>query len=122
MQSLLVSGKKARVGSRADVRHCLSVKQVEEVTRVEREVKPDQKEVPEDSYREVMNSPLLIIYLLRGVERESKESPETDYKNGLILPALALHFPGTKDPQAPKRYINYQIKPHSPGRARSRWR
>lgn len=109
MQSLLISGKKARVGSRADVRHGLSIEQVYAVTQKEHQAKPDQKEVPEDAYRAVMNSPLLIVYLLRGVERETKETPETDFKSGLILPALGLHFPGTKDLNAPKRYLKYRL-------------
>ena len=109
MQSLLVSGKKARVGSRTDVRHGLSTDQVQAVTQAEHEARPDLKDVPEDAYRAVMNSPLLVIYLLRGVERESKGSPETDYKGGLVLPALGLHFPGTKDLEAPKRYMRYRL-------------
>ncbi len=109
MQSLLVSGKKARVGSRTDVRHGLSTVQVQAVTQAEHEARPDLKDVPEDAYRAMMNSPLLVIYLLRGVERETKESPETDYKGGLVLPALGLHFPGTKDLNAPKRYMRYRL-------------
>jgi hypothetical protein len=109
MQSLLVSGKKARVGSRADVRHGLSVDQVQAVLQAEREANPDLKEVPEDAYRAAMNSPLLVLYLIRGVERESKEMPETNYKGGLVLPALGLHFPGIKDPNAPKRYMRYRL-------------
>src|SRR5690348_17875842 len=43
------------------------------------------------------------------VERESKETPETDYKGGLVLPALGLHFPGAKDLNAPKRYMRYRL-------------
>lgn len=109
MQSLLVSGKKARVGSRADVKHGLSIEQVQAVTQSEHLAKPNAKDVPEDAYRAAMNSPLLVIYLLRGVERESKESPETEYKGGLVLPALGIHFPGTKDPDAPKRYMRYRL-------------
>lgn len=109
MQSLLVSGKKARVGSRTDVRHGLSIEQVEAVTQAEHEARPDVRDVPEDAFRAGMNSPLLVIYLLRGVERESKGAPETDYKGGLVLPALGLHFPGTKDLNAPKRYMKYRL-------------
>jgi len=102
MQSLLVSGKGARVGSRTDVRHGLSLEQVQTVTQALRE-QPDVQDVPEDDYRAAMTSPLLVVYLLRGVERESKGAPETEYKSGLVLPALGLHFPGIKDPNAPKR-------------------
>lgn len=109
LQSLLVSGNKARVGSRTDVRHGLSAEQVETVTRAEREANPGLKDVPEDAYRAVMPSPLLIIYLLRGVERDGKETTETEYKGGLVLPALGLHFPGAKDLNAPRRYLSYRL-------------
>jgi hypothetical protein len=104
MQSLLVSGKKARVGSRADVRNGLSVEQVRAVTQAQHEADPDLKEVPEDPYRAVMSSPLLVIYFLRG-----EESPGRLYKGGLVLPALGLHFPGIKDQNAPKRYVKYRL-------------
>jgi hypothetical protein len=107
LQSLLVSGKKARVGSRTDVKHGLTVQQVEEVTRAERQVKPDTKDIPEDAYRSVMSNPVLIIYLLRGVEKNGEG--ETIYKEGLVLPALGLHFPGAKDKDAPKRYLKYRL-------------
>jgi hypothetical protein len=79
------------------------------MTDAERKAKPDLKHVPEDAYRAVMQSPLLVAYLLRGVERESKGAPETDYKRDLILPALGLHFPGTRDPIAAKRYVSYRL-------------
>jgi hypothetical protein len=109
MQSLLVSGKGARVGSRTDVRHGLSVEQVQTVTQALRDANPDVQDVPEDDYRAAMTSPLPVVYLLRGVERESKGASETEYKSGLVLPALGLHFPGIKDPNAPKRYVKYRL-------------
>jgi hypothetical protein len=109
MQSLLVSGKGARVGSRTDVRHGLSIEQVQTVTQAVREANPDLQDVPEDDYRAAMTSPLLVVYFLRGVERESKGAPDTEYKSGLVLPALGLHFPGIKDPNAPKRYVKYRL-------------
>jgi hypothetical protein len=67
------------------------------------------QDVPEDDYRAAMTSPLPVVYLLRGVERESKGASETEYKSGLVLPALGLHFPGIKDPNAPKRYVKYRL-------------
>jgi len=108
-QSILVSGKKARVGGREDVLHGLSPEQVRIVREAERKANPDAKNIPEDAFRAAMTTPLLVIYLLRGVERERKGAPEIDYKNGLILPALGLHFPGIKDPNAPKRYVSYRL-------------
>jgi hypothetical protein len=106
-QSLLVSGKGARVGSRSDVHNGLSPDRVQEVIREARQEKPDQKDVPEDAFRAAMESPLLVVYFLRGVKEEA--GIETDYKNGLVLPALGLHFPGIKDPTAPRRYVNYRL-------------
>ena len=67
-QSLLVSGKKARVGGREDVLHGLSFEQAEAVKAEEKKANPD-KSVPEDAFRAAMQAPLLVIYLLRGFER-----------------------------------------------------
>jgi Z1 domain len=107
-QSLLISGKKARVGGREDVLHGLSLDQAEAVKSAERQANPDVKNIPEDAFRVAMQVPLLVIYLLRGYERSS-EGNETPYKEGLILPALGLHFPGIKDPNAPRRYVSYRL-------------
>jgi len=104
MQSLLVSGKGARVGSRADVRHGLSIDQVTALTQSQ-----GSSDVAEDVYRAEMSSPLLLIYLLRGVEREGKGKEEKDYRGDLVLPALALHFPGTEDRNAPRQYVKYRL-------------
>jgi hypothetical protein len=49
----------------------------------------------------------LAIHEAHGDKR--KGSPETDYKSRLILPALGLHFPGIRDPNAPKRYVSYRL-------------
>ncbi len=106
-QSLLVSGKKARVGGREDVLHGLSFEQAEAVKEEERKANPD-KNIPEDAYRAAMQAPLLVIYLLRGSERQAG-GVEASYRRGLILPALGLHFPGIKDPNAPKRYVSYRL-------------
>ncbi len=106
-QSLLVSGKKARVGGREDVLCGLSLEQAEKVKKEERKANPD-KNVPEDAFRAAMLVPLLVVYLLRGFERQA-DGGETLYRRGLILPALGLHFPGIKDPNAPKRYVSYRL-------------
>lgn len=83
--SLLVSGKSARVGGRADVRHGLK-----------------QEEMPpgdpaEHTLRAAMKHPLLITYLLEGYERVGRgaSANKTTFLSGAILPALGLHFPGT---------------------------
>ncbi len=33
----------------------------------------------------------------------------TPFRDGLVLPALALHFPGTRDPDAPKNVVRYRL-------------
>ena len=109
--SLLVSGKSARVGSRSDVRHGLSAEEVAAVVESERRDHPDQKQVPEDAYRAEMTGPLMVVYLLRGTERVPKAEgfDKVIYRDGLVLPALGLHFPGTKDPDAPKHLVRYRL-------------
>ncbi len=109
--SLLVSGKSARVGSSPDVRHGLSVEVARRVAEMERREHPDQRKIPEDAYRAEMTSPLLLVYLLKGEERPAvKDGSEArPYRDGLVLPALGLHFPGTRDPDAPKHLVQYRL-------------
>lgn len=109
--SLLVSGKSARVGSNRDVRHGLSLRRAEQVIEADRTDHPDHRQVPEDAFRSAMTSPLLIIYLLSGVERVTADGrvEERSFRDGMLLPALGLHFPGTKDPDAPKHLIRYRL-------------
>jgi hypothetical protein len=78
------------------------------VRAAEKKANPD-KDIPEDAVRAAMHNPLLVVYLLRGVEKKDKDAEETSYKRGLVLPALALHFPGINDPSAPKRYVKYRL-------------
>ena len=65
--------------------------------------------MPEDAFRAAMQHPLLVIHLLRGTEKPKGSKEETPYRRGMTLPALGLHFPGIKDPNAPKRYISYRL-------------
>ena len=113
-QSLLISGKKARVGGREDVLHGLSAEQAKAVKTAEIQAGTAEKSIPEDAYRAAMQHPLLVIYLLQGIERKEKDSKtgkhiEVSYKEGLILPALSLHFPGNQDPNASRRYVSYRL-------------
>ena len=109
--SLSVSGKSARVGSSPDVRHGLPPETVQRVADAERRADPDQKQVPDDAYRAAMTSPLLLIYLLEGTEHPPgpKGVKRPAYRDGLVLPALGLHFPGTRDPDAPKHLVRYRL-------------
>ena len=100
-RSLLVSGSKARVGSRRDVLHGLSVA---ETDRVKQDHAGESNRPKEDDYRSVMQSPLLLIYLIRGLDAAGME-----YRSGMILPALGLHFPGVIDSDAPRRLVRYRL-------------
>lgn len=95
--SLLVSGRSARVGGKADVWHGLLPSDPRPVSDAE------------DDVRAAMTSPLLVTYLLRGVERAPQTKEEAPFREGMILPALGLHFPGIADPNAPKRYVKYRL-------------
>lgn len=92
--SLLVSGKSARVGSRSDLRHALPPLTFHDLAGA-----------PEEDLRRAMTGPLLLIYLIRGYEMD-KHSP---YREDLVLPALGLHFPGTKDPDQSKNLVRYRL-------------
>jgi hypothetical protein len=92
-----------------DVHNGLPQDEVQAIIEAERQKKPGLKEVPEDVFRAAMQAPLLVIYLLRGFQPEPGSVDETPYKEGLILPALGLHFPGVNDPAAPRRYVSYRL-------------
>ena len=109
--SLLVSGKGARVGSRGDVRHGLSPEMARMVADADRQRNPDRRQVPDDAYRAEMKAPLLLVYLLRGVERvpDNGTVREVDYRDNLVLPALALHFPGSGEADGPRHLVRYRL-------------
>lgn len=103
-KSVMISGKRARVGGSRDVLYGLNDRETEEAWKRVRDDKQDAKRIPEDDARYVMGCPLLLIYLVRG---EVAEGGYLD--DGLILPALALHFPGEPNPNAKKRYVRYRL-------------
>ena len=109
--SLLVSGKSARVGSSPDVRHGLSAETVGRVAEIQRQKYPDQKKIPEDVYRAEMEAPLLLVYLLQGTEGSTVKdgSEQRLFRDGLVLPALGLHFPRTGAPDAPRHLVRYRL-------------
>ena len=85
--AIQVSARSAAVGGRKDVRHGLSVDAAGLVDA-------EKSDAAAADYRQMLPGPLLLIYLLRGREG-TKGTPL--YKDGLILPALGLHFPGTPE-------------------------
>lgn len=102
--SLLLSGKNARLGSRSDVLYALTEAEEQEARDIRARDFADAKGLPEDISRSVMSCPLLLIYLVRG-----KLSDGSLFNSGQILPALGMHFPGERDPNAKKRYIRYRL-------------
>ncbi|MCU0254474.1 MAG: Z1 domain-containing protein [Acidobacteria bacterium] len=100
--SLLVSGKSARVGGRPDLRHAFGKEEYEALRAADRTSK-------EDDLREAMRSPLLVVYLLRGVLAAGPGTEEAPYRDGLLLPALGMHFPGAPDPDAPRHLVRYRL-------------
>jgi hypothetical protein len=102
--SLLVSGKSARVGGKSDARHAISKEQLTALA----EANP---EWTEDDVRAVMKAPMLVVFPLRGVIRSGKKPDvkTAPFRDGLVLPALALHFPGTHDPDAPRNVVRYRL-------------
>ncbi|MCB9930030.1 MAG: hypothetical protein H6844_11535 [Alphaproteobacteria bacterium] len=88
------------MGGSRDVLCGLTREQIDEA----RERTLDTKRIPEDDARFVMSSPLLLLYLVRG-----QLGDKTFLDDSLILPALALHFPGERDPNARKRYVRYRL-------------
>ena len=97
--SLLVSGKSARVGGRSDLRHAFRRGEL-----------PDRS-ATEDQVREVMRHPLLVTYLLRGVQKPPRGSGEEPkpYLGGAVLPALGLHFPGVPEAGGLRRTVRYRL-------------
>lgn len=104
--SLLVSGRSARLGGKADVRHGIAAGDL-----------PDGVEA-EGDVRALMSSPLMLTYLLRGSERgpstrdgdgKLQKGEEKPFRDGMLLPALSLHFPGEPDPSRPERTIKYRL-------------
>jgi hypothetical protein len=100
--SLLVSGKSARVGGRPDLRHAFEKEEYNALRVAGRTAR-------EDDLREAMRAPLLVVYLLRGVQTAGPGTEELPYRDGLLLPALGMHFPGSPDPDAPRHLVRYRL-------------
>jgi hypothetical protein len=92
------------VGSKQDVRFALSDAELDRARDRAYADGVDPRNLSEDVYRSVMERPAMVIYLIRGGR---KGAPAFD--DGLILPALGLHFPGEVDPEGRKRFIRYRL-------------
>jgi hypothetical protein len=103
--SIVVSARGSRVGSPRDVRHGLTTDEVAEVRTA------SGGEFKATDYREKMQAPLLLIYLISGVVRDdgNKDSERPYRSSGLILPALGLHFPGKEDASSKSHLVRYRL-------------
>ncbi len=107
--SILFSGRSARVGSRQDIRFALTETELEQARQTARQDGVEASDLPEDACRAVMKSPVLVIYLVRGYLVRGQDKGGPPYDGGRILPALGLHFPGERDPNARQRYVRYRL-------------
>lgn len=100
-KSIQISGKGAKIGGRKDLRHGFSLNEYEEVKDAENE----------GTIRAKLKSPLLLIFMIRGFEQFGVGGKVTkqDYKNGLLLPAIALHFPGDEKAESSRNLVRYRI-------------
>ena len=101
--ALIVSRRSARVGSLRDVLHALSA---EQRSAAESEARAVGEKPTEGLYRKKLSSPLLLIYLLRGL---AGDDAKTLYLDGQILPALGLHFPASTGPEEPSALVRYRL-------------
>jgi hypothetical protein len=92
--SLLISGARARVGSRGIEREGLTTDQYQAVLR-----EHDGRNVSDRAYRLVRAKPLLLIHVVKGYLVKSEESTEPDYfePNGPPVIAIGLSFPAFDD-------------------------
>ncbi len=99
--SLQISGKGAKVGGRPDLRHAFSRSQYLQIRHSQNE----------QNYRRAMEAPLLLVFTLRGFEQHGTgpHAHRADYRDGLLLPALGVHFPGAEDPDSPKNLVRYRL-------------
>lgn len=92
--SLLVSGRSSRVGGRPDLRHAFTPDEWKNFNSGEA--------LPEADLRRQMRAPLLVIYPMQGKDDAGV------YKDGLLLPALALHFPG-EESEGRRLLVRYRL-------------
>lgn len=102
VNSLLVSGRSARVGGRADLRHAFGKAEFSALKAQERHLR-------ERDLREAMTSPLMVIYPIRGVVTEGGGVPDAPWEGGLLLPALGLHFPGLETTASDATLVRYRL-------------
>ncbi|MCR0983140.1 Z1 domain-containing protein [Roseomonas populi] len=99
-RAVQISGKSARVGGKSDLRHAFTLGEYEELTE-------EGQTEDEPSIRDVMSNPLLILYPIRGVVRD--KDTRTPYREGMLLPALGMHFPGKPSPDSEKELVHYRL-------------
>jgi hypothetical protein len=104
--SVLVSGKRARVGSRGIEREGINPVIAKEAERAYREKHPDKKSVPDRVYRAVRPRPLLLLHAIEAeVDDGTIRAPLNTH--GDILFGLGLSFPIFEDSGAKK--VTYKV-------------
>jgi hypothetical protein len=88
--SVLISGNRARVGSRGIEREGLTVEEYQNALESK-----DEKNISDADFRRVRSKPLLLIHLLKGYIRQGQDrSNDEDYlRDGPRLVAIGLSFP-----------------------------
>lgn len=100
-QSVLVSGKSARVGSRGIEREGMTPAQIVEAEETYRRDNPDKRSVPDWAYREVRTRPLLLIQCVEAHrEDDTPVLPEAE-----CFIALGLSFPVFADTDEEERVL-----------------
>jgi len=97
---ILVSGHKARVGSRGIEREGLRPEVVERIKGVYKE---QNKAVPDKAYREVRERPLLLLHMISPYVGDTPLDT-----GGSLLAALAMSFPRFDD-RSSRRRIHYRV-------------
>jgi hypothetical protein len=102
-RAVQISGKSARVGGRSDLRHAFTLDEYEKL-------KEAKQTDDESAIRDAMPQPLLVLYPIRGVLKDKdKDNNRTPFREGMLLPALGIHFPGRPGPDSEKELVHYRL-------------
>jgi hypothetical protein len=99
-RAVQISGKSARVGGKSDLRHVFDDKEYRRLAKA-------GQLANEASIRNVMPCPLLVLYLIRGVIQDNGNL--TPYREGMLLPAMGMHFPGKPGPESEGELVHYRL-------------
>ena len=107
-RSLLVNAKNMRVGSPADEKAGLSANDVKNA-ETDFMLAPEnagKTTVPASAYRKIRTKPLLMLHVLKPVEKDGEGEKDYPLPDGCALIALGLSFPGL---ELASQSIRYRI-------------